>query len=135
METNPHHFECLLGLGMIKLKNNIKIIVFVAIFFAVVVAVAVYKFTRPLADNLSRNETVIGNSQSQKNNFPSETAVEIGSPEISGWIAWWKETDGYDVVEKNKENLAGVSPGWLKLDRKGNLVETGKVNKILKSAK
>lgn len=52
-----------------------------------------------------------------------------GPPELSGWIAWWIEEDGYNVVQKHKKELYSVSPGWFKLDKSRNLVEIGEYDK------
>jgi spore germination protein len=64
-----------------------------------------------------------------------ENQKTTDKPEISGWIAWWKETDGLAVVEKHSSNLSCVSPGWLKLDKQGKLVETGKMDKMVAAKK
>lgn len=55
--------------------------------------------------------------------------ITIGPPEISGWIAWWIEDDGYTVIEKHHKKIASVSPGWFKLDKNSDLVEIGSVDK------
>jgi spore germination protein len=62
--------------------------------------------------------------------------MEVGRPEISGWIAWWNgpEEDGYRVIGAHSEALHAISPGWLNLKKDGNLVEIGNVDKLEKSA-
>jgi spore germination protein len=55
--------------------------------------------------------------------------TSASQPEISGWIAWWKESESLEVVEKHGKSLSCVSPGWLKLDKQGKLVETGTMDK------
>ena len=50
---------------------------------------------------------------------------KLGQPEISGWIAWWKEAPGYDVAESESGRIKTVSPVWwlvnedLKLENAG----------------
>jgi spore germination protein len=72
-------------------------------------------------------------------NIAEETKMKIlpksNAPEISGWIAWWIEDDGYVVTERQKNNLSEVSPGWFKLDKNKQLVETGKTDKKTMSEK
>jgi len=53
------------------------------------------------------------------------------TPQISGWIAWWREEEGLDVVNKYKKKIYSISPGWFNLNNDGILEEIGGKNKTL----
>ena len=50
-------------------------------------------------------------------------------PQISGWIAWWREEEGLDVANKYSEKIYSISPGWFNLNNNGVLEEIGGKNK------
>jgi spore germination protein len=63
------------------------------------------------------------------------SSLKTDKPEISGWIAWWEEEDGFRVAEANSQKLSEISPGWLKLDKNQALVEVGKIDKPAETQK
>lgn len=64
-----------------------------------------------------------------------ESAPKSQAQKISGWIAWWKEAEGFAIAQKYGNNLDSVSPGWLKLDKSKKLVEIGQADKTAEAAK
>jgi spore germination protein YaaH len=50
-------------------------------------------------------------------------------PEISGWIAWWKEDQAYDMLQRNPGKITSVSPVWFMVGRNIILEESGKVDR------
>jgi len=54
---------------------------------------------------------------------------EVHETELSGWIAYWKETSGLEVVKNHGGSFNSVSPFWFSLDKDYNLKINGQVNK------
>lgn len=79
--------------------------------------------------------TVIRNEVASEISGGQKNVTGTNAPEISGWIAWWIEDDGYAMTEKYQKQLSGVSPGWLKLDKNKQLAEPGKADKKAVSEK
>lgn len=77
-----------------------------------------------------KKETFLAKEATEENLSAAEDNFSGKPPEISGWIAWWKESEGYLTAQKYKTKLSSISPGWLKINKKGELVETGKLNKF-----
>lgn len=50
-------------------------------------------------------------------------------PEISGWIAWWAEQQGYDLIEKYPGKINSVSPVWYMVDENLNLYDVGNADR------
>jgi spore germination protein len=97
------------------------------IFLIIVIATAI---TAVLAFKNGKKITVVNQNLDKVEEVIEKKIEKSGNtPEISGWIAWWIEDDGFAMAEKYQKNLKGVSPGWLKLDKNKKLVETGKVDK------
>lgn len=54
----------------------------------------------------------------------------LPTPQISGWIPWWKEKPGYDLVKKYPTKIKNVSPVWFMVDKDLKLTEVGEIDKI-----
>src|SRR3989344_389827 len=51
-------------------------------------------------------------------------------PEISGWIAWWKEKEAYDLVVKvGVKSIRSISPVWYMVSTNLELLEVGQNDK------
>ncbi|MCL5432693.1 MAG: glycosyl hydrolase family 18 protein, partial [Patescibacteria group bacterium] len=55
----------------------------------------------------------------------------LPTPQISGWIPWWEEKRGYDLVKKYSAKINTVSPVWFMVDKNLKLIEVGRVDKKL----
>jgi len=51
------------------------------------------------------------------------------SPEISGWIAWWKEQQGYSLIQKFPGKIKTVSPVWFMIDKNLKLSDVGTIDR------
>lgn len=60
------------------------------------------------------------------NNKSSES---LPPPEISGWIAWWKEDQAYGMLQRYPGKITSVSPVWFMVGRNITLEESGKVDR------
>ena len=52
-----------------------------------------------------------------------------GPPEISGWVAWWKEEQAYDLIASYSGQIGSVSPVWWLVDEEMKLKPVGKANR------
>lgn len=48
----------------------------------------------------------------------------LGAPEISGWIPWWSEDSGFDIVAREPGTFTSISPYWY-LIQKNNDASSG----------
>jgi spore germination protein len=102
-------------------KLYLKIVyVLILLIIIIIAGLFIRKIKKPIIIKNEFFSEIIGDEKSEE---------KLGAPEISGWIAWWIEDDGYTVMERHKKELTGVSPGWLNLDKNKQLVETGKIDK------
>lgn len=70
------------------------------------------------------------------NNYVSPQS-SLPTPQVSGWIAWWAEQKGYDLLQKFPGKINSVSPVWFMVDENLELTDIGKVNrsKVVKQLK
>lgn len=47
------------------------------------------------------------------------------TPQIAAWVAWWKEKEAYEMLEKYPHAVTSLSPVWFMLDASGNLTDVG----------
>lgn len=98
-----------------------KFLFFSIISFILLTSIFLFFFNKPT------HKIIINPTQTPT--APESEMVTLGQPEISGWIAWWIEDDGYAVVEKHHQEIFSVSPGWFSLDKNYDLVEIGEIDK------
>jgi|WetSurMetagenome_2_1015567.scaffolds.fasta_scaffold00385_4 spore germination protein len=53
----------------------------------------------------------------------------LPQPEISGWVAWWKEEQAYDLIEKYQGKIKNVSPVWFIIGDDYKLANVGKIDR------
>ena len=52
------------------------------------------------------------------------------TPEVSGWIAWWKEEEAYNMIQKYPSKFKSISPVWFFINSNLDLVDKGRVDKV-----
>lgn len=62
--------------------------------------------------------------------FVEDNGNTLPYPEISGWVAWWKEKEAYDLIASNSAKIKTVSPVWYMVDDSFEVAEVGTVNKL-----
>lgn len=61
--------------------------------------------------------------------LPAGQKIELDEPQISGWVAWWKEEEAHALIASNPEKLQTVSPVWFLIDEQFKLKEVGEYGK------
>lgn len=79
----------------------------------------IYNSKKPLQDILIETD--------HENKLSVEMADD--PPEISGWIAWWKEEEAYDLIQRRSSKIASISPVWFFINEDLDLVDVGKVDR------
>jgi hypothetical protein len=73
-----------------------------------------------------------GENQLQKNT--SEQTGVYTDPEISGWVAWWKEAEAYELVASNSAKIRTISPVWWQVSSDMLLEKIGKSDRAAVTA-
>jgi spore germination protein len=50
-------------------------------------------------------------------------------PEVSGWVAWWKEQEAYDLIASRSGGIKSVSPVWWLVNENLELEKTRKTDR------
>lgn len=98
---------------------KIKYLLFALLFVFLVAAVSL-----TLLNIFNRNHKHVFQS-----NTDNRTKVQLPPPKLSGWIAWWKEQQGYETEQKFPEKIRSVSPVWFMIDKNLNLANIGSINR------
>ena len=67
------------------------------------------------------------NDQSLK--ISGQISETLPPPEISGWIAWWKEDAAYNLLQKYPGKIKSVSPVWFRINESLDLEDVGEVDR------
>jgi len=73
----------------------------------------------------------IGEKKDDSINAVENAKVNTDYPlEISGWIAWWKEAEAYDLIQKYSAQITNVSPVWFYVNKDLDLINVGDVDRL-----
>jgi spore germination protein YaaH len=62
---------------------------------------------------------------------PKEEVIskpKLGQPEVSGWIAWWKEEQAYGLAASQSAKIKSVSPVWWRVNDELEIEKVGKAD-------